>query len=221
MIICAAIHGILTGQTRASWPDEFDAWCVRQHGVQVRREEIHVLKKEYSAGPFPRLNWIKNRRLAAGLVEEIFLLAEAGRNARAPIWFVAHSNGCVIALMAARMLIERGIRVDGMILTGAACESDVRRNGILRWVEFGQLGQAVALSSAEDGVVSLQGIMRWVKWPYGDLGRVGWQINGKAYASAWIRTIWIVGGHCGYFAPDRMAGTFWTFVDLMTRGGKR
>src|SRR5947209_18097788 len=104
-----AIHGILTRQTDASWPDKFDAW------MSQRAPAIKVLKKEYFAGPLPRWNcWVRDPRLARGLVSEIELFGDAS------IWFVAHSNGAVIALLAAKQLIERGHKVAGLILTGAA-----------------------------------------------------------------------------------------------------
>ena len=63
-----SIHGILTRQTVADWPDRFDAWCAHQ---QV---DARVLKKEYIAGPFPLWNvLVKNRLLARGLAAEVEL----------------------------------------------------------------------------------------------------------------------------------------------------
>src|SRR4051812_22186407 len=125
--ILVGIHGILTNQTDPSWPDKLDAWmCENAPGIKV-------LKKEYAAGPFPRWNcWVKDPHLARGLANEIELFLrpksqspgssrgdEALINSSSienrkskfqnpAIWFVAHSNGAVIALLTARILIQRG-----------------------------------------------------------------------------------------------------------------
>ena len=57
--LLVAIHGIMTNQTNASWPDKLDAWMFD------RDPEIKVLKKEYRAGPFPRWNCrVKDPRIA-------------------------------------------------------------------------------------------------------------------------------------------------------------
>src|SRR6266566_1406378 len=57
--LIAAIHGIMTSQTDASWPDKFDAWMFE------RDPDVKVLKKEYRAGPFPRWNcWVTDPLLA-------------------------------------------------------------------------------------------------------------------------------------------------------------
>jgi hypothetical protein len=201
VIICAAIHGILTGQTTASWPDKFDAWMAH------RDPRVHVIKKEYAAGPFPRLNWFKNRRLAAGLVEEIELLCAFGHN-NDQVWLIAHSNGAVIALRALHGLVERGIKVTGIILTGAACDSDVDRTGVSDLVSSGNLGRAIAFCSLEDGVVNTRGILGWLKWPYGNLGRVGWRRSGELYNDWKISSVFFHGGHTGYFAPNEIEHTF-------------
>ncbi len=158
--IVAAIHGILTNQTDPSWPDKFDAW------VFERDPEVKVLKKEYRAGPFPRWNcWVKDPLLARSLANELELFLASAPPIRSPstpaprpsppsFWLVAHSNGAVIALLAARNLIERGHKIGGLILTGAACEADIDRNEILEWQCRGMLGTAIAYSSAEDQVLS-------------------------------------------------------------------
>jgi hypothetical protein len=130
-VLIAAVHGILTHQTDPSWPDKFSAW------MYERDREVHVTVRRYWAGPFPRWNcWIKDPWLARGLASELELFLGSPGPAASPdgappsLWFVAHSNGAVIALLAARRLIARGYRVGGLILTGAACEADVNRNGV-------------------------------------------------------------------------------------------
>jgi hypothetical protein len=233
--LIAVIHGILTGQTEPSWPDRFDAWMFQ------RDRHIKVLKKEYRAGPFPRWNcWVKDPFLARGLANEIELFlrnpANQAGTTESPgitprLWMLAHSNGAVIALLAAGFLIERGFRIEGMILTGAACESDLERNGILDWQGRGMLRVAISYSSREDklledeetaraalprlrGFACLRGWL-WGKllWPYGRLGRTGWTLEGRPLGNAnsglsTIRTRWFTGGHAGYFTPENSARTF-------------
>ena len=183
--IIAALHGIMTGQTDPSWPDKLDAWMFQ------RDPRVKVLKKEYRAGPFPRWNcWIKDPLLARALANELELFLRPQRSTFNPqLWFVAHSNGAVIALLTARLLIKRGFKIGGLILTGAACEADIERNEVLQWRCRGMLGSAIAYSSTEDhilpelptldpvaSVVSRFRSWVWGKllWPYGGLGRTGW-----------------------------------------------
>ena len=61
--------------------------------------------------------------------------------------------GRIIALLATKRLIARGCRIGGLILTGAACEADVTRNGVFEWCRSGALGAAIAYSSKEDAVL--------------------------------------------------------------------
>jgi len=148
-ILITAIHGILTDQTDPSWPDKFDAWMFQ------RDPGVKVLKKEYRAGPFPRWNcWIKDPLLARSLANELELFLRPQPSTSNPqLWFVAHSNGAVIALLTAGLLINRGFNIGGLILTGAACEADIERNEVLQWRCRGMLGSAIAYSSAEDEVL--------------------------------------------------------------------
>ena len=167
--IIAAIHGIMTNQTDASWPDKFDAWMFE------RDPEVKVLKKEYRAGPFPHWNcWVRDPLLARSLANELELFLHPSRShacpstswlaiakrrrlnhqpSTPPLWLLAHSNGAVIALLTAKSLIARGHRIDGLILTGAACEADIDRNSVLEWQCRGMLGSAISYSSAEDQVL--------------------------------------------------------------------
>ena len=140
--IIAALHGIMTGQTDPSWPDKLDAWMFQ------RDPRVKVLKKEYRAGPFPRWNcWIKDPLLARSLANELELfLCPQPSTSNPQLWFVAHSNGAVIALLTAELLIKRGFKIGGLILTGAACEADIERNEILQWRCRGMLGSAIAAS---------------------------------------------------------------------------
>ena len=155
---------------------------------------------------------------------------------RLSVWFVAHSNGAVIALLTAKILIARGYKIGGLILTGAAVEADVQRNGVMDWWSSGVLGAAIAYSSPEDEVLdgdpahpspiaprpSPFALIRewfWSKlmWPYGCLGRTGWLIRSPktgefsqslVTSSPTIFTRWFAGGHSMYFAPANIEGTF-------------
>lgn len=213
-----AIHGILTSQTDTSWPDKFDSWCFHN------APELNVVKKEYKAGPFPRWNvWVKDPWLARGLTNEVLeFCSDTDGNileTRIPeIWFVAHSNGCVIALMTVKRLIERGIPVAGIILTGGACDAIVERNGVWQWIEGRKLGKAVAFSAQDDNVVKSKLI-----WPYGHLGATGWQCMAGGHAVSWVRedkawTEWFSGyGHSGYFEPHNIQNTFQRFTAAITK----
>lgn len=189
-----AVHGILTRQTDASWPDHFDAWMSR------RDPEVKVLKKEYAAGPFPRWNCrVKDPRLARGIVAEVALFRRRPEPGGDPVqvWFVAHSNGAVIALLAARRLAAMGWPVAGLLLTGAACDADLFRNGVLEQCLRGKLKAAVAYAAPDDRVLpgdpgAVRGFWRklWQRLrglllrPYGGLGRTGWRLPGAG------RPIW-------------------------------
>jgi len=134
-------------------------------------------------------------------------------------------------------LIKRGFKIGGLILTGAACEADIERNGVLEWQCCGMLGSAVAYSSSQDEVLpespSLEprgSVMTrfrswlWGKllWPYGCLGRVGWLLDGRPlsrfdapaaaegliFRPSAICTRWYSGGHSTWFTPQNIAGTF-------------
>lgn len=255
--IVAAIHGLLTGETDASWVDHLDAWLLERTARSAESPRLKLLKKEYRAGPWPRWNcWVRNRRLARGLAAEIELLAAAELRwareqrlrgggiqtpagakgmARAPIddsefdppaiWFVAHSNGAVIALEATKRLIARGHWVAGVILTGAACEGELMKTPLPGWVGRGRLGIAIAYCSRLDRVLApsmaapgakrslaaeLLGLAwRWVLWPYGSLGRTGWLCRGNPVPnSPFFRTRWFQCAHSGYFAPPRRERVF-------------
>jgi pimeloyl-ACP methyl ester carboxylesterase len=216
-----AIHGILTRQTDPSWPDQLDVW------MAVHAPGTRVLKKEYSAGPFPRWNcWIKNPRLCCGLAAEALLFMKGAKDAPPQVWLVAHSNGALVALGTARRLIALGHTVSGVILIGAACEADIDLNGVRGWICQGRLGRAIAYCAADDHVLPggasrspWSWLYRVLAWPYGNLGRVGWTSQTgcgrhKDYASERVDvdprviTRWFAGGHSGYFSLEQIEYTF-------------
>jgi len=219
--IVVAIHGILTRQTDASWPDRLDAWLF------ARDPEVRVLKKEYGAGPWPIWNClVKDRLLAEGLAAELELLIKSTGTDSPPVWVVAHSNGAVIALLAMQRLIAHGVWIGGLIFAGAACDANVHQNGVAGWLQTGCLGSAVAFCSREDRVLAGDvesaptGIPRWrawlwgkLLWPYGCLGRTGWR--GMAAPDPRVRTIWFTGGHGIYFAAEQRERTFHQIYEII------
>ena len=248
--LLVSIHGILTNQTDASWPDKLDAWMYQN------APDIKVLKKEYRAGPFPRWNcYIKDPRLAHSLANEIELFLDGkdavtaspikstrhspSRNcAPSPdyspfaiphqpaIWFVAHSNGAVIALLTAKILVQRGYTIAGLILTGAACEADIAKNGILEMFGRNALGSVIAYSSPDDAVLpghrksdirSLSAVLySALAMPYGSLGRTGLLLDGRPlnaldtleFRPRILCNRFFGGGHSTYFSRWNIRRTF-------------
>lgn len=195
--LVVAIHGILTNTTARSWVDRFDEWA------WSRDPAVRVLKKEYWGGPIPAINvWWRNRNLAKSLTAEILGFARLGA---CPIHIVAHSNGCDVALKVAHRLSGIGVRLGSMILIGAACESCVVRSGVFALVSGGGIGRALAYSSKDDEALKSRLI-----WPYGRLGRTGWQIHGDmGFRDAKIFTRWHTPfRHGDYFAPEYIETTF-------------
>lgn len=233
-IIVAAIHGIMNRTTDPSWPDRFEGYLLR------RDPQVRVEKRKYFAAPFPRWNcWVKDPLLARGLASELEVLADSAPSYS--IWFVAHSNGAVISWMAAKRLIARGYKIGGLILTGAAVEADIQRNGILNWWSNGKLGAAIAYASQDDEVVAgdpravgghfVRRLRAWcwgkAMWPYGCLGRSGWYWNDKPVPERGVGgsveegrlpkifTRWQRGGHSTYFTPGHQDRTFeQMYVDM-------
>lgn len=242
-IILSANHGIMTGLTDASWPDRLERFLLE------RDTEVHVVKRKYFELPTPRLNWFKNRWLSRALANELQEVLGPKSKVQSPdgaqsrttqdtdtsvsgvtsptsddysLWFVAHSNGAVVSLMAARRLIARGYKIGGMILTGAAIEADLRENRIFNWYCGSEVFAAIAYSSPDDevtdGAYSVErGAWKrfrawlWGKlmWPYGCLGRTGWLLDGKAFKNKeFLYTRWQAGGHSTYFTAANSQGTF-------------
>ena len=240
--LIAAIHGIMTSQTDPSWPDKFDAWMLN------RDPEVKVLKKEYRAGPWPRWNcWIKDPRLARSLANELELFLKPPTPfdppASTPLWFVAHSNGAVIALLTAKILVERGYKIAGLILTGAACQADIAKNGILELIGRGALGAIIAYCSHDDQVLagdparlepenrnSKFKVLKSALWaklmaPYGCLGRTGWLLDGEPLMgldTAAVRTLtrWFPGGHSTYFTRWNIERSFEQIYEDVSSGAQ-
>lgn len=221
MVLLVAIHGILTSQTDASWVDRLDAWAL-DHAPDIR-----VHPEEYSAGPFPRFNtWFKDPALARGLAYEIDLCYQEVPDLR--LWFVAHSNGCIIAIKTLQILTHHmGHAVEGAILVGGACDSDVNRSGVFDlvhppgslparlsqcvcWHNHGDL--AVPCREARPGALGrLRGVFyRWLAAPYGGLGHEGFTHHRAPWKSTRISNEpWPDStGHSGYWSSEQRETTF-------------
>lgn len=203
-----AIHGILTGLTSPSWATDFAPWAESRHPLV--RAQAH----RYAAGPFPLWNhaWTNPRQAKAAAMR----LREAMRHdppLRTRIHLVAHSNGAKIAVSVAKLLAREGVRTETLVLVGAALHSDVRRNGLEKLVESGEVGRCVAFCSREDLVVAP---LQRVPGFYGSLGARGWERAGEPFgailrgtetmapaeseAEAAFVTRWFEGaGHGGYW----------------------
>ncbi len=199
--LVVAIHGILTNTTARSWVDRFDEWAWSKNPA------VRVLKKEYWGGPIPALNvWLRNANLAKSLTAEILGFARMGAS---PIHIIAHSNGCDVALKVAHRLSGIGVRLGTMVLIGGACESCVLRSGIFALVSGGGVRRAVAYSSEEDEALASRLI-----WPYGRLGRTGWQIGDAGFSDGGILTRWFTPfRHGEYFSQENIGQTFWRAWD--------
>jgi len=209
--------------------------------------EIKVLKKEYRAGPFPRWNCrVKDPALAKSLAREIELFLERpfyDPTLPPALWFVAHSNGAVIALLTAKLLAQRGFKIGGLILTGAACEADIAKNGILELIGRGALGAIMAYCSHDDEVLAGDAahlepenqkskikILKSRLWgklmsPYGCLGRTGLLLDGEPlmgldtleHRPRIISTRYFPGGHSTYFTNWNINKTFRQIYADITR----
>lgn len=196
--LIVAINGILTPPSGVRWVDYFQAYC--------DEADIPCDTREYFAGPIPIWNtFVRNRRQAAALVKELLLYQGVATGMR-EISLVGHSNGCDIALRAARLLMARGIPVHRLILIASVTDPDVEASGVLRAVANGLLGGALAYSSLSDSVLR---IPICLKWPYRSLGVTGWTLNGKHYHSREIVTRQFrILGHGDYFNPVNRTDIF-------------
>lgn len=187
--LVVAINGILTPPSGVRWVDYFQAYC--------DAHDIPCDTREYMAGPFPIWNtFVRNRRQAASLARELLLYQGVATGMR-EISLVAHSNGCDIALRAARLLNARGIPIHRLVLLAAVTDPDVHNSGVLPAVENGLIGAAYAYCSLADPVLR---IPICVKWPYRSLGITGWSLNQAPYQSSAIVTRQFrIFGHGDYF----------------------
>jgi hypothetical protein len=258
--LVAAIHGILTNQTETSWPDRLDAWMAARDGsIKVLKKEYAAgpfpwfncwfkdpqlaksltneielflprSRRGNEADSPPQPSTMGSRTSAPQLLTPS---ANPQPSTKDPqLLFVSHSNGAVIAMRTAALLIEKGYRIEKLILTGAAIEPDIAKNGILHWLKEGSLGQAIAYCSQDDDVLqpprgrfysALRLVQSALIWPYGCLGRTGWLCNDvpleqlapssspllqNGISPDRIFSRFYPGGHSSYFAPENIEQTF-------------
>lgn len=202
-VICA-IHGI-NSSNHSSFVDPFTQYC------SVADPDLIVISHEYLEGPLPLWNnWVENEKVA----KEVFDKIQATKG-HLPIFLVAHSNGTVIALLVAKMLVAIGEFVSGMILIAGAIEPNIEQNGVLDMFQVQKLGFSIAYCSQFDEVVrgdprvdkpwylKLKDMI-WgaLMWPYGSLGVTGWLFKNETMTASDIITRWYKCSHTGYFEGD-------------------
>lgn len=193
------IHGILTSQTSPAWVDRLGHW------LWTFTPRTEIIKRRYTAGPFPVWNvFVKNGILARALAEELRPYCEDG----AELHFVTHSNGADIAVKTIRRLAKLGHKTKSAVFIGAAISAHLEKNGIGDLVKAGDLKTAFAYSSRNDLALKFRFI-----WPYGFLGRVGFYHNGSAgnlvvSEDGYALTRSFSYGHGGYFHPENEPQVF-------------
>ena len=188
--VVVALHGILTKGT--DWPDHLDGFLT----------DCKVIQRDYFAGFLPVVNSLwRNRSHAEGLADELEIFGNS-----LPLHFVAHSNGCDIALRTIKLLADRGVRTETAIFAGSVTHPDVDVSGVRLLIRAGRLGRAFAYASLNDAPLKWSGPF---KWPYRDLGRRGWMLNGKPFEHHRIQTRRFDSlGHCDYFTAANRDGVF-------------
>ncbi|MDE2104871.1 MAG: hypothetical protein KGL39_46975 [Patescibacteria group bacterium] len=198
------VHGI--NATNNGWVGDFCQFIKKQWPEAV------IIEPDYFATALPIFNnWFLDPHVSKCLFQKI--LFNAGT---LPIFFVAHSNGAVITLRTAQLLIAKGKTVAGMVLIAGAIDPDIAETQLLHNVTAKQLGFAAAYCSADDDVLGaphwlpkwLQTPYEYVKWPYGSLGHTGWQVGAHEYNGPGFITRWRDGGHGAWTDSDRQAVTF-------------
>lgn len=210
MHFVAAIHGINTGLTSASWPWRLQAYWVRR-GYEVVLQADH-----YFARAMPWWNThVLNPRHGKAVARRLELLHQEFPDL--PISMVAHSNGGDVAVNAVKELVSLGIDVDTIVLIGSAVENDIVKNGLLPLIRRGRLKRAVAYCSPKDKVIKP---LQFFPGHYGPLGARGWErdkqpagailspeASGKDYDSflnRWFREY----SHSEYFTRENSFQTF-------------
>ena len=196
--LLVAAHGILTGGTNPNWTEVLEAWAT----------DSAVIQTQYLAGPFAPINlfW-RNPRLARKLAKRIQL------HSFDRLVFVAHSNGCDVVLRTIALLAKKGIRTDGVVLTGSVTPPNPEAHGMAENVRLNLLGRVFAYCSKKDGPLQLA-----LKWPYSNLGVTGWLFDQvweldhirdfRSLCAAFITRRFDDLGHCDYFSPAHRARVF-------------
>jgi pimeloyl-ACP methyl ester carboxylesterase len=213
-----AIHGINTDLVDAAWPWRFAAY------VDRCKLDAHVETEHYKAGPHPRLNtYLVNPRVAKALANRVLLRREI--LGAAPVHLIAHSNGADVAVRVAERLAKAKVRVETLILIGAAIHSDIEKSGLRSLSDHGFLGKAVAYYSPIDPVIRY---LQTFPGAYGSLGargfehpakqRVGFHVDGYTDAppfADFVSRRFENFGHSEYFSPAWRDATFATALSDM------
>lgn len=209
--IVLAQHGILTSRAHVTWPERFAAFSAHN------RTGLHVVTDQYDSGPFPRLNMFwKNRRLGKAQAAILEHWARTGPK-RSRISLVGHSNGCDVIRHTALALAKREIYIDSVILIAAPLNPRIPWLSPL--VESGTIQRLSVWASPNDHVLHGSLIGQLIRWPYGNLGRVGLattraRVSEQQPAHGMsLYTRWFNHRHTEYFAQPNEAATFRTIID--------
>lgn len=175
-MVVGQFHGILTGQSSATWPTFGTGYLGELH------PEVRTVNSTYYALPLPRVEALRNRRRSEKLACDIYdawceLENFADPEWSVPISLVSHSNGGVLALQVARLLIGWGIPVRSLILIAPALRTGPASCEIADWIERGMLESAVLVRPTRDiliGGIGASWRTKLFSWPWGSLGADDW-----------------------------------------------
>lgn len=178
-MVVGQFHGILTGQSSPTWPTFGTGYLDATH------PEVETVNAKYYALPLPRIEALRNRRRSRELAGEIYArmcmaLADLTPANHIPISIVAHSNGGVLALQVARILIGWGVALRALVLIAPALRTGPATREILEWMERGMLDRAVLVRPTRDLVIGGIGAnwrTKLFSWPWGSLGHDGWDLD--------------------------------------------
>lgn len=172
-MILLALHGILTGRSDVTWPERLQAFAFK------RDRDMVVLTDQYDAGPFPRLNWfVGNPRMARAMALRISTWLEDSNHEAVAL--VGHSNGCDIVRRVAIELAEKGVVVQCLIMVAPPIAPSLKANGLKSCIDAGKIRRVVCYYTPRDTVLApartlnpLTWLGGFLRWPYGNMGRVG------------------------------------------------
>lgn len=185
-MIVGQFHGILTGQSSPTWPTFGTGYLDATH------PQVKTINAKYYALPLPRIEALRNRRRAKALANEVY---DAWTEAQGfedptyqmtPISIVAHSNGGVLALQVARILIGWGIPLRSLILIAPALRTGPASKEIAEWIERGMLESALLVRPTRDiliGGIGTNWKTKLFSWPWGSLGADDWKEDAKVDGS--------------------------------------
>lgn len=181
--LVVAVHGIMTGRTDPTWPEEFERWAAHYF------PDARVLTDQYFAAPLPIWNvFVRNRRQAKALAAVVDRwIDDTPAATTVNVHFVGHSNGCDIIRQAAIRLLKKKRRIATIIVVSAPLRRTVKKLGLRPYLEDGRLGRLAAYCADNDKVLArpIDWRFPWtaigavLRWPYGNLGRMGFKGGGQ------------------------------------------